>query len=106
VNKLPALALSLTAGAGLGLIYFWGLWTTVKAIPQTRHPALLTFASFSLRAAVCVLGFYAASGGRWERLFTAILGFVAVRTAPIHYFGFGRETAAIVKGENNGDIAG
>ena len=106
MNEISVLASALAAGVGFGLIYFWGLWMTVKTIPRTRHPALLVFASFGLRAAICVLGFYIASGGRWERLLAAILGFVAVRTVLIRCYGVGGEAAAFVKDRNHGDIAG
>jgi F1F0 ATPase subunit 2 len=39
------LVLSLLIGAGLGLFYFGGLWLTVRRLPFTRHPILLTLTS-------------------------------------------------------------
>lgn len=40
------IVLSLAAGLGLGLVYFGGLWLTVRGVATTRRPVLLFAASF------------------------------------------------------------
>jgi len=41
--------LYLLIGLGLGLIYFGGLWLTIKNMNQSRSPIVLTLGSFVLR---------------------------------------------------------
>ena len=73
------LGLALIVGCVLGAIYFGGLWLTVRELPTARRPALLMLASLLGRLAITLVGFYLVSGGRWERLLLALLGFVCVR---------------------------
>ncbi len=76
------------AGGGvLGFIYFGGLWLTVRRIPRTRRPGMLSFLSFFGRLALTLCGFYLIMGGHWERLLVAVLGFVAVRCFAIRRWG-------------------
>jgi F1F0 ATPase subunit 2 len=73
------LALACAAGVGLGLFYFGGLWLTVRRLPTTRWPALLTLGSLLGRLAPTLVGFYLVMAGRWERLLACLVGFVLVR---------------------------
>jgi F1F0 ATPase subunit 2 len=68
-------------GFGLGLLFFGGLWATVRAIPTSRHPALLTLASFWGRTAVVMVGLLLVMDGLWERALAGLLGFVFSRWA-------------------------
>lgn len=80
-SDATALAAALAGGAVLGGIYFGGLWLTVRRLAggQSRAAALLLL-SFGLRSAIVLLGFYAiVDGGHWDRLLTALIGFIAVR---------------------------
>ena len=72
------------AGIGIGLFYFGGLWVTVKRLPTTRHPALLTLGSSMGRTGLSLLGFYVAMGGRWERLLVCLIGFLVARHFSVH----------------------
>ena len=105
MNEVAVLAGALAAGIALGLVYFWGLWMTVKGIPGARHPALMMASSFILRNAVCVAGFLVVSGGHWERLLAALVGFVAIRMILIRSHSWEGENA-LVRDKNNGNIAG
>ena len=58
MNDLNFLVLALITGIGLGLIYFGGLWLTVRQLPHTRYPLLLTVSSFVGRIGISLLGFY------------------------------------------------
>ena len=70
------------AGALLGLVFFWGLWLTVRRLPDARHPALRMLVSLLLRFAVVLAGFYVlARQGEWQHLIIAAAGFVLVRLA-------------------------
>jgi F1F0 ATPase subunit 2 len=84
MNELVQLVLAATAGMALGLFYFGGLWLTVRRLPTSRSPALLTLGSFAGRLAVTLLGFYLVTGGRWERLLACLAGFLIARTLLVH----------------------
>ncbi len=81
------LILSLGAGVILGMIYFGGLWYTVRKLPGTQKPASTMFWSFALRTGIVMTGFYFVMGGHWERLVAALLGFILVREVLIRRIG-------------------
>lgn len=72
-------ALTWSAGVGLGATFFGGLWWTVRRGVLSEYPALWFLVSAVLRTSLALAGFYAASGGRWERLLLCLLGFVMAR---------------------------
>ena len=74
-----ALLLSGMAGAALGVVFFGGLWWTVRKAVTSGQPALWFFGSVLLRMAVALAGFYFVSDGHWERLLACLLGFVIAR---------------------------
>ena len=73
------LLLALAAGLGLGLLYFGGLWLTVKQLGRTRSPTLLFAASFVARTALVVAGMYLVMDGSWQRMLACLVGFIIVR---------------------------
>lgn len=79
MSELLSLALALLAGFGLGLLYFGGLWLTVRQLPVTRYPLLLTLGSFFGRIGISVVGFYFVMGSHWERLLACLLTFLWMR---------------------------
>jgi F1F0 ATPase subunit 2 len=64
---------------GLGLIFFGGLWLTIRWLPTSRWPVVLTLGSLLGRMAVTLVGFYLVLAGRWERLLACLVGFVLSR---------------------------
>jgi len=72
-------AVVFAAGMALGLLYFGGLWWTLRHLPGMRRPVLLTVGSFLLRTALVVAGLCLVAGGRWERLLVGLLGFLLMR---------------------------
>lgn len=77
--------ISLCAGAVLGLIYFWGLWLTVNMARRARHPMLLVFGSFIVRASVLVLVLVALIRGRLLRGLVALAGVFIVREIMVRF---------------------
>lgn len=71
--------LSVLTGAALGMFFFGGLWWTTRRAAGSSHPALWFLASLLARMSVTLVGLYVVSGGRWERMLTCLLGFVAAR---------------------------
>jgi F1F0 ATPase subunit 2 len=81
MNELREGLLAALGGALLGLLYYAGLWYTLRRLPQQAHPALWVFGSFALRLAVSIAGFYVIIGPdrSLPRLGVALLAFIAAR---------------------------
>lgn len=81
-----ALALGLIFGAILGFLYFYGLWLTLRHLPASRQPALLSLGSFLGRSTVCILGFclILIYGGGLFALISSIVGFIIAKIILIH----------------------
>lgn len=71
--------IAFAVGAGLGMLFLASLWHTVRRLPESKHPGLLTSVSMVIRLAAVLLGFYLISGGRWQLLVAALGGFICVR---------------------------
>ncbi len=74
------LFLALLAGCLLGAFFFGGLWWTVQLITAGRRPYLVIMASFLIRTAVVLAGFYLLLRAGWPCLFAGLAGFLAART--------------------------
>lgn len=71
--------LALLAGFGLGVLFFGGLWLTVRALPRARYPAALMLGSFWGRTALVVAGFTSVIRRRWENALACLVGFLIAR---------------------------
>ena len=79
MNETLSLAPALVTGVLLGVMFFGGLWWTVRKGFSSKQPALWFFGSLLLRMSIALAGFYFVSGGHWERLLACLLGFVMAR---------------------------
>ena len=79
MNEALSLAPALATGVLLGVMFFGGLWWTVRKSVSFRQPALFFFCSLLLRMSIALAGFYFVSGGHWERLLVCLVGFVLAR---------------------------
>jgi F1F0 ATPase subunit 2 len=84
MNETVSMILAFVAGIVLGVIFFGGLWLTVKKSMTSKLPALWVLGSFFLRISVTLLGFYFIAGGNWQRLLCCLFGFVIARFIVIH----------------------
>jgi F1F0 ATPase subunit 2 len=73
------LVLAALGGVAVGLLYFGGLWVTVRRLPTSRSPVVLTLVSFVGRLALVAVGFWVLMAGEPMRIGVALLGFLAVR---------------------------
>ena len=79
MNETLTLALAFVAGAGLGMIFFAGLWWTVRKGVSSPRPALWFLGSGLLRMSGVLAGFYFVSGGQFRRLVACLVGFIIAR---------------------------
>jgi F1F0 ATPase subunit 2 len=75
------LVLALAAGVLLGVLFFGGLWWTVRHVLTRERAALWFMGSLLLRTGITVAGFYLVADGHWQRLALCVLGFIAARLA-------------------------
>lgn len=79
MGEAPALIVAGLCGAGLGALFFGGLWWTLREALSSERPALWFVGSLLLRMSVALAGFYLVSGGHWQRLVACALGFFIAR---------------------------
>ena len=95
MNDALPLLLAGAAGVVLGVLFFAGLWWTIRKGVTARQPALWFFGSALLRMAIVLPAFYFVSGGKWQRLLACLLGFVIVRVILMRLAGPPLERAAL-----------
>jgi len=81
MNDGPMLVLASLAGAGLGAMFFGGLWWTLRKAMTAQQPWLWFASSLLLRMSLTLLGFYFVAAGHWQRMVACLLGFGASRAA-------------------------
>ncbi len=81
MNETPILILACIAGAGLGAMFFGGLWWTLRKAMTSQQPALWFVSSLLLRISLTLAGFYFVSAGHWQRILACLLGFAVSRFA-------------------------
>ena len=79
MNDILDLIPALVTGMLLGMIFFGGLWWTVRKGLSSIQPATWFIGSLLLRTSMTLGGFYLVSNGQWERLLACLLGFTIVR---------------------------
>ena len=71
--------ISISGGIVLGILFFGGLWFTVRALLFTRHPVLLTVSSFWIRTLIALAGFLLFMDGKWQNALACLAGFALGR---------------------------
>jgi len=85
MNETVVFAAAPVTGILIGLIFFHGLWWTVRKGVSSKRPALLFLSSLVLRMGVALAGFYFVSGGHLKRLLLCLLGFLIARYFVMRY---------------------
>ena len=70
-------------GAALGVVFFGGLWLTLKRLSVTRHPYLLTLSSAIMRLAIVLCGIWYFSNGDPVGVTAGLCGFMALQSPKI-----------------------
>ena len=79
MNETLVLMFAVIIGAALGVIFFGGLWWTVRKGLSSNQPALWFFASLVVRMTVVLSGFLLIGRGHWKRLLACLAGFILAR---------------------------
>jgi F1F0 ATPase subunit 2 len=82
--KIFSFVMPFFAGVFVSLLYHIGLWWTVKALPSSQRPALLSIGSFYIRMGITLFVFYLVMNNSWERLAVCLLGFLVVKYIMTH----------------------
>ncbi|MBN1382279.1 MAG: ATP synthase subunit I [Deltaproteobacteria bacterium] len=69
------------------MVYFWGLWVTLRKLSESLRPARLIIVSYIIRLGVILAGFYLVMGCHWERLAAAMIGFIMMREILLRRWG-------------------
>ncbi|SDE45099.1 F1/F0 ATPase, subunit 2 [Pricia antarctica] len=81
MNDLGMTLLVLLGGSILGILFFGGLWFTVKKALVSNRPALWFLGSLIVRVGLTLLGFYYMGRGDWKNMVFCLLGFIIARFA-------------------------
>lgn len=80
MNDLISMLLVLVGGFALGILFFGGLWLTVKKAVSSQRPALWFVSSLLIRVSIALIGFYYLSQGNWKNLLISLSGFILARS--------------------------
>jgi F1F0 ATPase subunit 2 len=79
MSETSILIMALLAGVLLGMIFYGGLWWTVRRSVSSKTMSVWLIGSFPFRAIIAVGGFYLVSRGDWRSLLLCLLGFLIAR---------------------------
>ncbi len=78
--------LSFAAGVVLGILFYGGLWITVRALMVTRYPVAITLGSLLFRTGAVLAGVVLVTRGQWQNAVACLVGFVIGRIVVSRYF--------------------
>jgi F1F0 ATPase subunit 2 len=84
-TEAARIALALCVGVALGLVFFCGLFWTVRRCLKSRLAGLWFSASFLLRTAIVVTGFRLTARGDWRRMLACLVGFLGARLIVVRF---------------------
>ncbi|WP_093286526.1 ATP synthase subunit I [Verrucomicrobium sp. GAS474] len=79
MNEALIRVLAWVVGVGLGVLFFGGLWWTVRKGLSSSQPAFWFFGSLFVRFGITLAGFYFVARDHWDRLLLCLLGFILAR---------------------------
>lgn len=84
-SRFPAIGLALLGGAALGVVFFGGLWLTVRRLERHRRASALFAASLMARSAVLLAGLWWFGRGEMLRMLGCAAGVLILR--PVFVWG-------------------
>jgi F1F0 ATPase subunit 2 len=80
------LILSLAIGVMLGVLFYGGLWMTIRALLVTRYPVAVTLCSLLFRTSAVLAGVVLSSRGQWQNAVACLAGLVVGRIIVSRFF--------------------
>lgn len=84
VESLGVLTAALV-GMIVGIVFFGGLWWTVRRALSSGQAAIWFSGSFLARTAIALTGFYFAAQGDWRRMLGCVAGFLGARLCVVRF---------------------
>lgn len=97
LNLLPVIF----GGIALGIVFFGGLWLTVRKGLTSKRPALLFMGSLIIRMGIVVLGFYYMGGNSWQKMLACLGGFLIARIVILYITKKDKQASAVFIKEGN-----
>lgn len=85
MNEIMLILIVFICGIILGIIFFGGLWLTVKKGIASKTPGLLFVLSFFTRTGITLLGFYYLGANNPKNMAACLVGFVVARFIVKYY---------------------
>ncbi|MDF1517463.1 MAG: ATP synthase subunit I [Lutibacter sp.] len=85
MNEIIQYILMLTTGFVLGMLFFGGLWFTVKKSVSAKNPVVWIVGSFIVRMGSVLLGFYYMAQFGWRAMFLGLLGLIMARIITMYF---------------------
>ena len=79
MNEILILVFDLVMGVLIGIIFFGGLWWTVRKGLASKQIMLWISGSLAVRMSIALVGFYFIGANHWERMLVCLLGFIIAR---------------------------
>lgn len=80
MNEVLFMIVSLISGVILGILFFGGLWFTVRKAMASKIPTLWFLGSFIFRIGIVLVGFYLImQHSNWLNGLICLVGFIAAR---------------------------
>ena len=84
MNEVLSLLPSIFGGIFLGVLFFGGLWFTVRKGLNSKKPALIFMGSLIIRMGIVVMGFYYVGANSWQKMLACLGGFLIARIVIFH----------------------
>ncbi|WP_073216487.1 ATP synthase subunit I [Aequorivita viscosa] len=79
MNEVLSLLPAVFAGIVLGVLFFGGLWLTVRKGLDSKNATLIFMGSLIIRMAIVLLGFYYVGADNWQKMMACLGGFLIAR---------------------------
>ncbi len=79
INEIIGLLPALLAGVLLGIVFFGGLWLTVRIGLRSKNTGLIFTGSVIVRMAIILVGFYYIGANNWQKMLVCLGGFLITR---------------------------
>lgn len=80
-----AILIRLLGGAAIGVLFYGGLWFTVRRLPASRYRFWLLLGSFGIRTLLVLSAFLLLIEKRWDYALFCLIGFTMARFSVLRF---------------------